>query len=148
MGGFLHTRNATELPHNTKQFSNLRLTGSNSTKLLSVVSVAKDGLIAVIEKCKATSGMCNKQGKQCLFHGPMFIHQRKQYESYHQFASRLARLQPSLKNLKAFGTDGEQALYIAFHSVFPDADHLQCTVHLKRKIKEKLKLWKLLGMLS
>ena len=85
------------------------------------------------------SGMNNKEGKLCLFHGPMFIHQRKLYETYHQFASGLSRLQPSLKMLKAFGTDGEQALYSAFHSVFPDADHLRCTVHMKRNIKEKLK---------
>lgn len=27
------------------------------------------------------SGMNNKEGKLCLFHGPMFIHQRKLYES-------------------------------------------------------------------
>ena len=81
--------------------------------------------------------MCNKHGKQCLFHG--LIHQRKQYESCHQFASGLASLQPTLKNLKAFGTDGEQALYSTFHSVFADADHLRCTVHMKRNIKERLK---------
>ena len=74
-----------------------------------------------------------------LFHGPMFIHQRKQYESYHQFASGLSQLQPSLKMLKAFGTDGEQALYSAFQAVFPDAVYLRRTVHMKRNIKDKLK---------
>ena len=41
--------------------------------------------------------------------------------------------------LKAFGTDGEQALYSAFQAVFPDAVYLWRTVHMKRNIKDKLK---------
>ena len=85
------------------------------------------------------SSLLNKDGNFCLFHGPMFIHQRKQYETYHQFASALVRLAPPLNNLKAIGTDGEKALYTAFLAVFNDADHLRCTVHMRKNIHEKLK---------
>ena len=85
------------------------------------------------------SSLHNKNGNFCLFHGPMFIHQRKQYETYHQFASALVRLAPPLRNMKAIGTDGEKALYTAFLAVFNDADHLRCTVHMRKNIHEKLK---------
>ena len=55
VGGFIHSHSFTELPRNTKQFSNLQPSGSSQTKLFSGVSEAKDSLIAVNEKCKAMS---------------------------------------------------------------------------------------------
>ena len=84
-------------------------------------------------------GLQSNDGHPCLFHGPMFIHQKKQYETYHMFASALVRLAPTLGSLKAFGTDGEQALYTSFQSVFQEADHLRCTVHMKKDVRKKLK---------
>ena len=76
--------------------------------------------------------------RNLLFNGPMFIHQRKQYTTYHRFAAGLLRLVPELKHLKAFGTDGETNLYTAFQNIFTEADHLRCFVHMKRNVKEKL----------
>ena len=56
--------------------------------------------------------------------GPIFIHQRKQFQNYHFFAASLVGLRPALWNLHAFGTDREVALAKAFHSQFPTAIHL------------------------
>ena len=68
----------------------------------------------------------------------MFIHQWKQYTNYHRFAAGLFRLVPELKHLQAFGTDGETNLYTAFQTIFTEADHLCCFVHMKHNVKEKL----------
>ena len=70
--------------------------------------------------------------------GPILIHQRKQFSNYHYFTSTLVGLRPSLRNLTAFGTDGEAALVQACVSQFPTAIHLRCWLHLKDNIKNKL----------
>ena len=85
------------------------------------------------------AGVANvKTGKALLCYGPMFIHQQKQYSTYHKFAAGLLRLVPKLKHLKAFGTDGETNLFSAFSDLFSEAHHLRCFVHLQRNIKDKL----------
>ena len=70
--------------------------------------------------------------------GPMFIHQRKTFGTYHAFASNLIGLRPELRGTKAFGTDGENALSKAFALEFPGAIHLHCFLHFKDNIKSKL----------
>ena len=54
------------------------------------------------------------------------------------FVSTLIRLNPNLRYIKAFGTDGECELIKAFKCAFPDAIHLHCTNHLHQNIKDKL----------
>lgn len=49
-------------------------------------------------------------------------------------------LNPNLVNIRAFGTDGEPELIKAFKLVFTNAVHLRCANHLRRNIKDKLKL--------
>ena len=44
-----------------------------------------------------------------------------------------------LNSLVAFGTDGEKALGDAFHAQFPNAKHLLCFIHVKNRIKIKLR---------
>ena len=70
--------------------------------------------------------------------GPVLIHQRKKFQNYQFFASSLLGMRPSLKDLHAFGTDGETALVDAFCSVFPNALHLRCFLHFKDNMKNKL----------
>ena len=48
--------------------------------------------------------------KSPIFVGPIFIHHTKKQETYSQFFAKLKSLAPELKNLIAFGTDGERAL--------------------------------------
>ena len=59
-----------------------------------------------------------------LFIGPMLIHKRLQFSTYHYFALQLISLIPNLKSVRAFGTDGERTLYDAFSAVFPNAVNL------------------------
>ena len=70
--------------------------------------------------------------------GPVLVHQKKSFETYHFFASSLIGMRPSLDNILAFGTDGEQALVNAFQKQFRFATHLRCFRHLKQNITRKL----------
>lgn len=81
----------------------------------------------------------SKRSKQPpVFIGPIFIHYRKTFQSYVYFASTLVGLQPELANVRAFGTDGEASLASAFSHEFHNAVHLNCFIHLRRNIKQKL----------
>ena len=69
----------------------------------------------------------------------MIVHQKKNKESYHFLASGIVGLCSQLNSLVAFGTDGEKALGDAFHAQFPTAKHLLCFIHVKSRIKIKLR---------
>lgn len=69
-----------------------------------------------------------KEGHSPIILGPILVHQQKKFSSYHFFASTLISLCP-LRNIKAFGSDGETALYQAFHMQLPEATHLRCFRH-------------------
>ena len=70
--------------------------------------------------------------------GPILIHQRKQFANYHYFTSILVGCRPEMRQLHAFGTDGEKALVLTCHSQFPDAIHLRCWLHFKDNLLSKL----------
>lgn len=73
----------------------------------------------------------------CL--GPLLIHQRMNYSSYCYFASQLAILQPSLRHVRAIGTDGEQALHDAMLGTFTEAIPLRCFRHFRDNLIRKLR---------
>ena len=83
--------------------------------------------------------LTNSAGKPPVMTGPIFIHQRKNFNSYYFFASSLLGLKPSLSNLRSFGTDGEKALFNAFQTVFSKATHLRCFLHFRGNLDSKLK---------
>ena len=66
--------------------------------------------------------------KAPIFLGPILIHQRMNAEAYSYFAYQLQILLPALRNIKAFGTDGEKALANAFENAYPDAIHVSTPV--------------------
>ena len=68
--------------------------------------------------------------------GPIFAHVRKDFAAYHFFAYSL---RSKLKNVKAFGTDGEAALANALSASFPNAVYLRCFLHFKDNIESKLR---------
>ena len=70
--------------------------------------------------------------------GPLFIHVKKDFTAYHFFSSSLVGQQPSLVNLRAFGTDGETALANALSASFSKAVHVRCFLHFKGNIERKL----------
>ena len=74
--------------------------------------------------------------------GPLMIHKQKKFELFHFFASSLVGLKPSLRNLRAFGTDGEKAISNAMHVVFDEAVHLRCFLHFKGNLDSKLRKYR------
>ena len=70
--------------------------------------------------------------------GPMLVHRRKLFSSYHFLASSLVSLKPSISQLQAFGTDGEENLFGAFSSQYSLAKHLRCFLHFRDNCKAKL----------
>ena len=78
-------------------------------------------------------------GKSPVFFGPIYVHTEKTYEAFHLFFSSLLKLEPSLINLVAVGTDGDPAMEKAIAAVFPDTlIHLRCFIHMKDNIRRKL----------
>ena len=71
--------------------------------------------------------------------GPIMIHYKKSYATYHFFASSLVGMRKELAHLVAFGTDGEEALYDAFSNVFHKAVHLSCSIHARCNVIDKLR---------
>ena len=58
--------------------------------------------------------------------GPLFVHVKKDFATYHFFASSLVAKRQELLYLKCYGSDGEAALVNAFSAVFSNAFHLHC----------------------
>jgi len=83
--------------------------------------------------------VCKRTGNPPVFLGPVLVHQRMNTEAYSYFAYQLQILLPSLRHIKAFGTDGEKALVNAFENAYPDAIHLRCFKHFRDNIERKLK---------
>jgi len=79
-----------------------------------------------------------KEGHSPIILGPLLVHQQKKFSSYHFFASTLVSLCPSLRSIKAFGSDGETALYQAFYMQLSEATHLRCFRHFRANLVTKL----------
>jgi hypothetical protein len=77
--------------------------------------------------------------KHPIFVGPIMIHYRKTFQTYLNFINTLIGLQPELVNIKAFGTDDEEALHNAFKTSLQSSTHLLCCIHLQRNITQKLR---------
>ena len=80
-----------------------------------------------------------RTGESPIMLGPVLVHQRKLSETYHYFISSLIGLAPHLDSILAFGTDGEEALVLAFKKQLKFAVHLRCFRHMKQNILRKLK---------
>ena len=76
-----------------------------------------------------------KTGKHSMMIGPMLRRQRKTFESYNFFFSKLVGMNKDMAAVLAFRTDGEEALTYFYH-----ARHLRCFTHFKNNCKELLKL--------
>ena len=82
---------------------------------------------------------CRRTQHHPAFIGPVMVHFKKSFSTYHFFSSTLVGLRPKLSSLKSFGTDGEVALYQAFKHSFPTAIHLLCSIHARRNVTSKLR---------
>ena len=80
-----------------------------------------------------------KTGKPPVMLGLLLVHQKMDFAAFNYFASSLIGIKKELKNILAFGTDGDKALVEAFTHNFPFAIQLCCFVHFKNNVHEKLK---------
>jgi len=71
---------------------------------------------------------------------PILIHQKKEKETYQSLSQYLCTTRPVLKDLKAFGTDGELGLSLAFADSCHSAIHLRCFIHFQNNLKEHMKM--------
>ncbi len=75
-----------------------------------------------------------------VFVGPACIHYKKSFSTYLFFASTLIGQYQELEGVRVVGTDGEQALIDAFKHEFGFAQHLTCFNHVRRNVKDKLRV--------
>lgn len=71
--------------------------------------------------------------------GPLLVHQCLQFGTFNCFLSTLVGNNKQLRNVMAFGTDGDQNLTDACDHNFPYAVQLRCFIHFKRNLQEKLR---------
>ena len=83
-----------------------------------------------------------------VIHGPILVHLKKEFSSYHYFLSTLIGLKPELSLFQAFGSDGEESLVQALKANFPWAHQLRCFIHMRRNIKTKLQDLKISASVS
>lgn len=71
--------------------------------------------------------------------GPVLVHQKVDFSSFNYFAGTLVSQDRRLRNIMAFGTDGDKALIEAFGHNFAHAIQLRCFIHSRKNIHEKLR---------
>lgn len=72
--------------------------------------------------------------------GPTLIHSSNDQSNFGVLFNEITKRKPSLAtNLKAYGTDGEQAITNAASEAFPFAVHLRCANHIKDNITDHLR---------
>ena len=72
--------------------------------------------------------------------GPTIIHYRKNFSTYKFLASFMIAENRNLVGVCAFGTDGEKPLIDTFIHEFKYAVHLTCFNHVRRNIKDQLRV--------
>ena len=85
--------------------------------------------------------LCTKRtNKPPVMLGPIMIHYKKNFSTYKFLASCMIAENRNLVGLRAFGTDGEKPLIDAFLHEFKFAVHLTCFNHVRRNIKDQLRV--------
>ena len=82
-----------------------------------------------------------KTGKHLIMAGPMLVHQCLKFSTFNYFASTLIGYNKLLRNILAFGTDGDKNLTEAFGHNFPFAFQFWCFVHFKKMFKRNSEVW-------
>ena len=82
--------------------------------------------------------MLTEKDAEPVMTGPILIHQKKSFDSYFKLTSSIIQENPSLEDLKVYGTDGDVNLSEAFEVCFTNAEHLLCVIHMYDNISKKL----------
>ena len=80
-------------------------------------------------------------GDHPIFIGPMFLHWEGSFLTYNTFFAHIkARMQESIERVQLrIGSDDEGDLTKALDNVFPTAQRLLCTKHIKDNVSDHLK---------
>lgn len=82
----------------------------------------------------------NERGKHPIMIGPALIHSTKQHSNFKILFQEVINKAPSLAtSVRAYGTDGKQALSSAAADAFPFATHLRCVNHLRDNVTDHLR---------
>ena len=110
--------------------------------VLSIDSTFDVGEFFVTNTCYANLRLVHSDGKyrgrHPLAHGPSFIHNKLDTNAYVTFLASLTRMRPSLKGIKAIGTDGDESILNATLICFPETIQLICCDHKKENVEHKL----------
>lgn len=80
-------------------------------------------------------------GKSPILLGPVLIHQKMGFSTFNYFSSTLIGFSKKIRQLAAFGTDGQESLIDAFSHSFPSALQLRCFIHFKKNVTERMKVY-------
>ena len=72
--------------------------------------------------------------------GPLLLSQKKTFDPYNHFFTKIVSLNNETREILAFGTDGEEELFRAMRYTFPQAIHLRCFSHFMDNCKRQLRL--------
>ena len=85
----------------------------------------------------ATCSLNQDEATQAQFFlGLLLVYYRKAFAAYLFFASTIVGLCRPLQGVRAFGTDGEQALAETFTHEFASSQHLTCFIHARRNVQK------------
>ena len=109
-----------------------------SPSILSIDPTFNLGRFFVTPMTYKNKSIIKSDGSHPIVLGPMLVHHKKTFDTYHFFASNLVSKEKRIRNVHCFGTDDEEALVNAFISEFDEASiHLLCFNHMKQNFKEK-----------
>ena len=80
-----------------------------------------------------------KTKKHLVMLGPLLVHQKVDFTAFNYFVSTLIGLKKELRNVLAFGSDGDKALVEALSHNFPYAIQLHCFCTSRRMLNKSLK---------
>lgn len=143
--GFLREINFTDSPHAflalEDQLDNVVrfCTSSSRFSVLGVDATFKLGdFFLTMTTFRNLMLRSRRTGKHPVFLGPAIMHMSRKTEDYLMFTQALIRRRRALIDLKAYGTDNEDALRNAFRITFANSIGLLCRIHKKENIEHHL----------
>lgn len=82
-----------------------------------------------------------KTKKHPVMLSPLLVHQKVDFTAFNYFVSTLIGFKKELRNVLAFGSDGDKALVEALSHNFPNAIQLHCFLHFQKNVEQKLTVW-------
>ena len=131
--GFLREINFTDSPH-----AFLALEDQLDNVVRFCTSSSRFSVLGVNATFRNLMLRSRRTGKHPVFLGPAIMHMSRKTVDYLMFTQALIRRRRALIDLKAYGTDNEDALRNAFRITFANSIGLLCWIHKKENIEHHL----------